>query len=162
MKLWKVVLCGDGGVGKTSLARAFCEGVFNINERLTVGVQHFVYSYDEKHKVVIWDLGGEERFRFMAPMFLRGTRGALFVFDITREETFLSLDNWLKIFQDVVGDVPRVLVGNKVDLKEMRVVPTKVAEEYARKKGFLHYVETSARLNVNVDKAFILLLQHLR
>jgi len=111
-------------------------------------------------RLVIWDLGGEERFRFLAPVFLRGARGAVFVFDVTREETFEHLEDWLDVtLLATVGDIPRVLVGNKVDLEELRVVPRSYAELYARKRGFLAYYEVSAKSGANVDEPFSKLVE---
>ncbi|RLF04909.1 MAG: hypothetical protein DRK00_05685 [Thermoprotei archaeon] len=164
MRRVKVVLCGDGGVGKTSLARVFTGSRFNPLQRLTVGVAHYVREVpasDGALTFVIWDLGGEERFRFLAPIFLRGAEGAVFVFDVTRDETFADLDDWLEVMLNTIGDVPRVLVGNKVDLEELRVVPRDVAERYAERRGFLAYFETSAKAGINVDKPFLKLAEAL-
>jgi len=159
--LLKLVMCGEGGVGKTSLVRVYTGMGFSPYQRLTVGTQHFFkeINHDGKRwKLVIWDLGGEERFRFLAPVFLKGARGAVFVFDITREGTFEKLDEWLNILKKTIGDIPRVLVGNKIDLEEFRLIPSDLAEEYARSRGFIGYIETSARAGVNVNRPFDLLL----
>ncbi len=160
----KIALCGEGGVGKTSLATVFVGEGFNPKMRLTVGVQHFfkdAQSGGRRIRVTIWDLGGEHRFRFLAPTFLRGAKGLVFVFDVTREDTFLSLPKWLEIAKSVVGDVPRLLVGNKVDLQDLRVVPKETAEDYARREGFIGYVEASARLNFNVKEIFTLIVKEI-
>lgn len=153
-----MVLCGEGGVGKTSIASRLVGAGFNPLQRLTVGVSHFT---KELHldsgcvRLVLWDLGGEERFRFLAPVFLRGARGAVFVFDVTREETFERLDDWLGVVLSTVGDIPRVLVGNKVDLGELRVIPRGYAERYARSRGFLRYFEVSAKDGLDIEAPFV-------
>ena len=160
----KIVLCGEGGVGKTSLATMFTRGVFEEKQRITIGIQHFFKHLEYngiRVSLNIWDLGGEERFRFLAPIFLRGARGALFVFDVTREETLLKIDDWLRIFLRTIGDIPRVLVGNKIDLEEWRLVPRDLAEKFAKEKGFVKYIETSARLGLNVNEAFEALLEQI-
>jgi len=163
-RVLKISLCGAGGVGKTSLAKVFSGQQFNPSERLTVGVQHFftkIYIGGMERTIAIWDIGGEHRFRLLAPAFLRGSAGVVYVFDITREETFLELDKWRGLVEKVLGGVPAVLVGNKADLKELRVVHRDVAEDYARRYGMLGYFEVSAREMFEVDKPFIVLLQRI-
>jgi small GTP-binding protein len=156
-RAFKVVLCGDGGVGKTSIASVLAGAGFNPLQRLTVGVAHYVKDLqtgDGAVRLIVWDLGGEERFRFLAPVFLRGARGAVFVFDITREETFEHLEDWLDVTLSTVGDIPRVLVGNKADLEELRVVPRSYAELYAKRRGFLAYYEVSAKTGAGLEEPF--------
>ncbi|MEM1508279.1 MAG: Rab family GTPase [Thermofilaceae archaeon] len=164
MKAFKIVMCGDGGVGKTSLVSRFIGSPFNPMQKLTVGVSHHVRELptnDGPIKLIVWDLGGEERFRFLAPVFLKGARGAVFVFDVTREETFEHLEDWLTVVLDVVGDLPRVLVGNKVDMTTYRVIPRERAEDYATRRGFLAYFETSAKDGANTDVPFLALAEFL-
>ena len=144
----KVALCGPGGVGKTSLARRFTGQQFSPSERLTVGVQHFFRELR---------LGGEHRFRFLAPTFLGGAKGIVYVFDLTREETFLEIDEWRKVSEGVVGRVPSVLVGNKADMP--RAVARGEAEAYALRVGMLGYFETSALTGAGVEEAFTALLR---
>jgi len=160
----KISLCGPGGVGKTSLARYFTGQQFSPQEKLTVGIQHFFKKLvlDGKEiSVAIWDLGGEHRFRFLAPMFLKGAKGIIYVFDLTREETFLEIEEWRKISEGVVGNVPSILVGNKADLEELKIVPYSLAREYAHSKGMLEYFEVSVAKGINVNEAFIFLLKNI-
>ncbi len=144
-------------MGKTSIANVLTGSGFKPLQRLTVGVAHYVkelQTSDGPVRLVIWDLGGEERFRFLAPAFLRGAKGAVFVFDVTREETFEHLEDWLGVTLSTVGDILRVLVGNKVDLEELRAVPRSYAELYARRRGFLAYFEVSAKTGAGVEEPF--------
>jgi small GTP-binding protein len=139
-------------VGKTSLARRLTDGGFSPSEKMTIGVAHFVKrveTNDGDLTLVIWDLGGEERFRFLAPLFLRGARIVVYVFDISRYETFVEIDEWRRVVEDTVGRVPGILVGNKID--GIRVVDRGEAEGYAKTYG-LEYVETSASTGAGVDQ----------
>lgn len=155
----KITLCGPGGVGKTSLARVFTGNKFNAHERITVGIQHFFRKYTfpdgREVNIAVWDLGGEHRFHFLAPAFLRGAKGVIYVFDITREETFAEIGNWLSIVEKVLGKVPSALVGNKKDLEEFRIVPREIAEKFAKEHGFIGYYEVSAKNTINVEKPFL-------
>lgn len=164
-ELIKISLCGPGGVGKTSIARVFSEGVFSETERITIGIQHFFRKIkweDGKNITVsIWDLGGEHRFFFLAPVFLKGARGVVYVFDITREETFLEIENWRRVVENTLGPVPSILIGNKKDLEDLRMVPRESAEEYARVHSLLGYFEVSAKQLIDVEKPFLFLLKYI-
>lgn len=158
----KISLCGNGGVGKTSIARAYATSEYLPRERITIGIQHFFKKVEfngNQYYLAIWDLGGEKRFRFLAPVFLKGAKGIMYIFDITREETFLELPSWIEIVRQIVGNVPSVLVGNKLDLEQYRVIDKSVAEKFAREYGMLAYIETSAKTKLNLEKPFKLLLE---
>jgi small GTP-binding protein len=149
--IYKVPFCGPGGVGKTSLAKRLTGEGFSPWERITVGVTHFVKKVPVENgdlTFIIWDIGGEERFRFLAPLFLRGARMVVYVFDVSRHESFVEIDEWRRVVEGVVGRVPGILVGNKID--GVRVVDSSGAEGYARTHG-LEYVETSALTGAGVD-----------
>ncbi|MGC9095741.1 MAG: Rab family GTPase [Infirmifilum sp.] len=161
----KLSLCGPGGVGKTSLARVFTGGSFNESERITVGIQHFFkklrWVNGTEVTISIWDLGGEHRFFFLAPAFLRGARGVVYVFDITREETFIEIENWRRVVEDTLGPIPAVLVGNKKDLESLRMVPRETALEYARAHNLLGYFEVSAKQLIEVEIPFLFLIKYI-
>ena len=158
----KIAICGEWGVGKTSLAKVFTGGSFTELEKRTVGVGHYAKTVEVSGKLVrmvVWDLSGEERFKFLAPVFLRGSRGVLFVYDVTSRDSFAKLAEWLEVVLRVVGDVPRVLVGNKVDLANYREVEASEARELAEKASFAAYFETSAKTGFNVEKPFLALAE---
>jgi small GTP-binding protein len=159
---FKLILIGDGGVGKTTLFRRSITNRFEDSTQMTIGVdpqsKYFDVEYTDgkKYKVALqlWDIGGQERFEFMRKSFYRGAMGALLVYDVTRYESFNNLDKWVTEFCDVVGyDVPIVILGNKVDCPvDERSVKIEYAEESTRDR-FMH-LETSAKTGENVERAF--------
>ena len=154
MKVVKLVLCGQGGVGKSSLASAFVGEEFK--KHMTIGAD-FYFKVVSGVKTVIWDLGGEERFRFMAPPALKGAHGVLYVFDLTRPSTLDALCDWFSLAKEVLGDHSAALIGNKADLP--RKVDREAAEKFARERGMLFYMETSALTGAGVNEAFTRLIE---
>ncbi|MFX1296211.1 MAG: GTP-binding protein [Promethearchaeota archaeon] len=153
----KLVVIGDTGVGKTSLIRRFVEGWFSESYVMTIGANFFsktVQAGDTTINLLIWDMMGQERFKFMASSYFKGTDGALVLFDLTHATTFKpSIFNWLDMMFKYTGRIPIILIGNKVDLVYLQEVRTEDAEEFAAKL-MCSYVETSAKSGYNVDEAF--------
>lgn len=158
----KLVLLGDSGVGKTSLVERFVYDSLSTDMSRTIGaVLHVkrVESNDELHKLIIWDLGGQESFSEMREQYCANASGAFFVYDRSRPETFASMDNWLSALRTAVGDVPVVVIENKVDL-ESKINDNQVHSEIARR--ILKYVQTSATENIHVENAFLQLVREIR
>ena len=158
---FKLVIFGDAGCGKTTLTQRFLTNLFKSDSRMTIGVDFEVKTLEvegKKVKLQIWDFGGEERFRFLLPTYVRGANAGLFMYDITRYLTFKNLDDWLKVFNETNKDqgqnVSTVLVGSKIYLEETRSVLKTEAENYAKQKGFAKYIECSSKSGENVDKVF--------
>jgi small GTP-binding protein len=144
--LFKVIIVGDGAVGKTTLATHFTYGKFIEYYKMTIGVDFFVKDVligGDVVKLQIWDTAGQERFAFIRPTYYQGTSGGLMVFDVNRLESFNNLDNWLKEVNSNCSNIPLILLGNKIDL-DMRQVKKSKAEKYAKKNNILYY-ETSAK-----------------
>ena len=119
----KVLLTGAAAVGKTSLVQRFIKNRFAANYKLTVGVDILTkdvnFRENEIATLSIWDIGGQQRFEFIRSTFYKGAAGALLVFDLTREQTYIETRKWLtEIRQFSQADIPFVLIGNKVDLVE--------------------------------------------
>lgn len=150
----KVVVAGDGAVGKTSLIRRYCEGKFNIARVQTIGVDFQTQTVDLPHgtvKLSIWDMAGQDRFEVMRAGFYRGSRASALVFDVTLQETFESLLRWRKEILDAVQEQPFLVIGNKVDL--VRDVPARAGAVFAESIG-AHYLETSALTGDGVPALF--------
>lgn len=158
---FKILLLGDANVGKTSFAKRYCYNLFNPSERMTIGVDFHVKTIeinDKKIKLQIWDMGGEERFRFLLPTYCLGANGAFLLYDITRSSTLDNLQEWSSIVRQKGGEIPLIIIGAKLDLAEtQRQIPTEHGVQIAEKNKFSEFLEISAMNNVNVDKAFSVL-----
>ncbi|ELR12676.1 Rasrelated protein Rab5, putative [Acanthamoeba castellanii str. Neff] len=155
----KIVLLGDTGVGKTSLALRFVQDAFSSRTAPTVGASFLtkvLLISDCKIKLRIWDTAGQERFRSLAPMYYRGACAAVIAFDITREESFKKMQDWVKELQiNLSEEIILVVVGNKADLEKFRKVSKATAEDYARNIGALGYVEASAKTGDGIEEIFM-------
>uniref|UniRef100_UPI00358DDB9D ras-related protein Rab-30 n=1 Tax=Myxine glutinosa TaxID=7769 RepID=UPI00358DDB9D len=162
--LFKIVLIGNAGVGKTCLVRRFTQGLFPPGQGATIGVDFMIKTVvvdGTKVKLQIWDTAGQERFRSITQSYYRSAHALVLTYDITNEETFTCLPDWLKEMEThAATDVPRVLVGNKLDLTSSRQVSRERAEEFANVHN-LCYVETSAKEADNVEQLFLELASEL-
>ncbi|KAI0792749.1 GTPase [Abortiporus biennis] len=155
--LFKVVLIGDSGVGKSNLLSRFTRNEFNLESKSTIGVEFATRSLnvDGKNiKAQIWDTAGQERYRAITSAYYRGAVGALLVYDISKHATYVNVTRWLKELRDHAdSNIVIMLVGNKSDLKHLRAVPTDEAKAFAAENG-LSFIETSALDASNVESAF--------
>jgi small GTP-binding protein len=177
----KILLIGDGGVGKTAFRQAWFEGTFTPQYLMTIGadfaskeISLYHYSTKKKYNIQyqIWDLAGQPRFKAVRDLYYRGAVGALCFFDITNQDSFLNLVNWIKSYWKLNGQGvrPLLIVGAKTDLRRNPTFQGQVAPKYGmkyardlteyvqQKYGFtIHYIETSAKENINIDTTFQLL-----
>ncbi|XP_068610881.1 ras-related protein Rab-25b [Brachionichthys hirsutus] len=155
--VFKVVLIGESGVGKSNLLSRFTKNEFNRDSRTTIGVEFSTRTVQINGftiKAQIWDTAGLERYRAITSAYYRGAVGALLVFDITKHLTYESVERWLKeLYDHADRKIVVMLVGNKTDLQTERSVPTEEAQAFADKNGLL-YLETSALESTNVEAAF--------
>jgi Ras-related protein Rab-18 len=158
--LFKVLLIGDSGVGKSCILIRFTEDTFDGNQQSTIGVDFKVKTVraaGTRVKLTLWDTAGQERFRTLTSSYYRGAQGIALVYDVTRRETFDYLPQWLKevdVYSPNGGkDVVKVLVGNKIDCTDERVVSRKDGEQWARSKGML-YLECSAKTSAGISQVF--------
>ncbi|KAK6259127.1 Small GTPase - like 10 [Theobroma cacao] len=156
--LFKLLMIGDSGVGKSSLLLSFTSDSF---EELspTIGVDFkvkYVNAGGKKLKLAIWDTAGQERFRTLTSSYYRGAQGVILVYDVTRRDTFTNLSEvWTKEIElySTNQDCIKMLVGNKVDKESERVVTKKEGINFAREYGCL-FIECSAKTRINVQQCF--------
>lgn len=155
--LFKVVLIGDSGVGKSNLLSRFTRNEFCLESKSTIGVEFATRSIQVDGKTIkaqIWDTAGQERYRAITSAYYRGAVGALLVYDITKQVTFENVERWLKELRDHAdANIVIMLVGNKSDLRHLRSVHTEDAQAYCEKEH-LSFIETSALESTNVESAF--------
>uniref|UniRef100_A0A915J6V9 Ras-related protein Rab-30 n=1 Tax=Romanomermis culicivorax TaxID=13658 RepID=A0A915J6V9_ROMCU len=156
--LFKIVLVGNAGVGKTCLVRKFTQGIFPPGQSATIGVDFMIKTVkvgDDKIKLQIWDTAGQERFRSITQSYYRSAHAIVLVYDVSCQPSFDCSSEWLsEIEQYASRNVLKILVGNKCDKLEEREIPLKVGENFAEANGFAHFLETSALNSTNVDNLF--------
>ncbi|KAJ4914977.1 Ras-related protein RABA2a [Raphanus sativus] len=162
--LFKVVLIGDSGVGKSNLLSRFTRDEFCLESKSTIGVEFATRTLQVEGRTVkaqIWDTAGQERYRAITSAYYRGALGALLVYDVTKPTTFENVSRWLKELRDHAdSNIVIMLIGNKTDLKHLRAVATEDAQSFAEKEG-LSFIETSALEALNVEKAFQTILSEI-
>jgi len=156
--LFKYIIIGDTGVGKSCLLLQFTDKRFQPVHDLTIGVEfgaRMINIEAKQIKLQIWDTAGQESFRSITRSYYRGAAGALLVYDITRRETFNHLTCWLEdARQHSNSNMTIMLIGNKSDLEHKRAVSTEEGEQFAKENGLI-FIETSAKTAANVEEAFI-------
>ncbi len=158
---FKLILGGEGGVGKTSMVHRFVEDAFQTDYKSTIGTSIMKKECDfqgleSKVRFVIWDLAGQAQFKRVRQTYLGNAEAGILVFDVTRNDTFDKLENWFKEIKEVSTTISLILVGNKIDLEDQRVVSHDQGEELAQKLN-LSYIETSAKTGENINDAFKML-----
>ncbi|VAH33264.1 unnamed protein product [Triticum turgidum subsp. durum] len=160
--LFKYIIIGDTGVGKSCLLLQFTDKRFQPVHDLTIGVEFGarMITIDNKPiKLQIWDTAGQESFRSITRSYYRGAAGALLVYDITRRETFNHLASWLEdARQHANANMTIMLVGNKCDLSHRRAVSFEEGEQFAKENGLI-FMEASAKTAQNVEEALSRLLE---
>ncbi|GER54972.1 RAB GTPase 11C [Striga asiatica] len=155
--LFKVVLIGDSGVGKSNLLSRFTRNEFCLESKSTIGVEFATRTLQVEGRTIkaqIWDTAGQERYRAITSAYYRGALGALLVYDVTKPTTFENVNRWLKELRDHAdSNIVIMLIGNKTDLKHLRAVATEDAQGFAEREE-LSFIETSALEATNVEKAF--------
>ena len=156
--LFKVLLIGDSGVGKSALLTRFTDRTFTESYMITIGVDFKIQTIKLDDKIIklqLWDTAGQERFRTITSAYYRGANGIIIVFDLSDKETFDHVKIWMAEIENYSNDVKLMLIGNKNDIEgSKRQVSYEDAKEFADKLG-ISYIETSAKTSINVKEAFI-------
>ena len=159
--MFKVVLVGDSFVGKTNIMSKYIKNEFHEDSKATVGVEFVSKQFTvEGHsiKAQIWDTAGQERYKAITSAYYKGAKGAFIVYDITRKQSFESVEKWVNDVTAVADKkITIILIGNKSDLEDQRQVTKEQGEEKANKLE-LAFLETSAFSGENLDKAFDLMI----
>jgi len=155
--LFKLLLIGDSGVGKSCLLLRFAEDTYTESYISTIGVDFKIRTIELEGKTIklqIWDTAGQERFRTITSSYYRGAHGIIVVYDVTDYESFNNVKQWLhEIDRYACENVNKLLVGNKSDLESKRAVKFDTAKEFADTLG-IEFLETSAKNSTNVEQAF--------
>ena len=160
---FKIIIFGDVGCGTTQLTQRFLTNQFVQDQTMTIGVDFEVKSLTvdgQKVKLQIWDFGGEERFRFLLPTYLRGARGSMFLYDITNYSSIAHIDGWLSVIREEfrAEDIfPIIAVGNRAHLVDQREVSSADGIKIAKSRGLNGFIEVSAKTGENVVEAFVAL-----
>ncbi|GMH12250.1 hypothetical protein Nepgr_014091 [Nepenthes gracilis] len=159
--LFKIVLIGDSGVGKSNILSRFTRNEFCLESKSTIGVEFATRTLQVEGKTVkaqIWDTAGQERYRAITSAYYRGAVGALLVYDITKSRTFDNVQRWLRELRDHAdSNIVILMAGNKSDLNHLRAVSEEDGKALAEKES-LSFLETSALEAYNIEKAFQVIL----
>ena len=158
----KLLIVGDSTVGKTNFIKKYVENKFNESYFASTGIDLITTSIKiegKSFKIQIWDTAGQEKYRAMTKNLFLKTQGIVIIFDISNETSFINLKSWMNdIKEECSADIPMILVGNKLDLEDKRVIDKERAMEFAKNKK-LEYIETSSKTGENINKALSLIIE---
>ena len=158
--IFKIVIFGDAGCGKTTLTKRFISNLFIADSHMTIGVdfETRTLNVDERNvKLMMWDFGGEERFRFILPHYVSGAMGGIMMYDITNYSSLSHVADWINVIKEANADFPIILLGGKSDLEIIREISYKEGMNIAKSMGFNNFLECSSRTGENVEESFKLL-----
>ncbi|KAI8082807.1 GTP-binding protein ypt1 [Halteromyces radiatus] len=163
--LFKMLLIGDSGVGKSCLLLRFADDTYTESYISTIGVDFKIRTIQLDGKTIklqIWDTAGQERFRTITSSYYRGAHGIIVVYDVTDQESFNNVKLWLKEIDRYAAEgVSKLLVGNKTDLMDQKVVETEQAKELSDSLD-IPLLETSAKDSINVEQAFLTMAKQIK
>jgi len=165
---FKIVVIGDGAVGKTSLIKKFTKGTFERDYVKTIGAQFSKYNKKlngDLIRLVFWDIAGQEDFNFLQPLFYKESKAAIIVYSLEKntlgKKSFTHIENWYEVVKENCGDIPIVLFANKVDLVDVSDINTLNIQKLANEYKFLNFFFTSAKTGQGVVNAFNAIIERL-
>ncbi|XP_030843196.1 ras-related protein Rab-8A-like isoform X1 [Strongylocentrotus purpuratus] len=163
--LYKIVVIGDPGVGKTCVIFRFSEDVFHTTFLSVIGIDFKFRTIEldgKKIKVQIWDTAGQERFKAINTTYYRGAQGIMVLYDITNQNSFVNMRKWIRESEEHgSADAEKMILGNKCDMDETRAVSQEKGEQLAKELG-IKFFETSAKVAINVEEAFMTLVRDIK
>ena len=165
---FKIVVIGNGSVGKTSLIQKFTQGTFQKDYLKTIGAQLSEYEkeiQEDKIKILLWDIAGQDDFHFLKPSFYKASNAAIIVYSLEENEvgkrSFDHIKNWHQDAKKFCGDIPVLLFANKVDLINEGNLNKSIIKKVIDNNNFLGYYITSAKTGQGVNEAFNSLIKRL-
>ena len=158
---FKICLFGDGGVGKTTLTMRYLTGLFKFDTKLTIGANFYkkILKFNENTTIslLIWDFGGEKQFHNLFSMYVSGSSGAIFMYDVTRFSSLKNVDDWMKTLKEGLKEkypIPILMVGSKIDLIKQNKIDMNFPAQVVNKFNFIDHILCSAKTGYNVDLIF--------
>ncbi|MFX1386616.1 MAG: Rab family GTPase [Promethearchaeota archaeon] len=165
---FKIVIIGDGAVGKTSLIKKFTKGTFEKDYLKTLGAQFSKYNKEingDIIRLIFWDIAGQDDFNFLHHLFYKESKAAIIVYSLEENElgrdSFTHIKNWYEVLETHCGNIPVVLFANKVDLVDEKSLNTTKIQKLVNEHNFLKYFITSAKTGQGVIEAFNTIIEHL-
>ncbi len=159
----KFLVLGDGAVGKTTLLHRYVQGKFLDTATMTIGVE-FLSKQVELDSIlcqlILWDISGQDRFRFMIDKYMRGASGALLLFDTTNMTSFVNIGKWVNLVKKYYQNLPIILIAAKCDLEEFSIVGDIYAQKTKERFGLIDYIKTSSKTGLNIDLSFETLAEY--
>lgn len=155
--LFKILLLGEPSAAKTNFLKRGFSGIFSEDYQMTIGVNFHVKTIEyreQRIKLQLWEMGTRERFQFLIPMYCRGARGAIILYDITDSHTFNKLPEWIQIIRYSAGDIPIILIGNNLDLDHLREVSVEDGLEFVEDYNLAAFREVSSTTGQNFTVIF--------
>jgi len=158
---FKICIVGDSGAGKTTILHQYLNKKFKSKAEITIGSNFFVkyLKLPEVKNLItlqVWDLAGQDYFKWVRFSFYKSAKGIIYVFDLTRKNTLERLENWKEEVEGQIGSCPSLLVGNKTDLinPQAQIILKEDIKNYCQSLGTRAYFETSAKIGTNIDDVF--------